>query len=127
MPKLVVNGAKLTCSEGLSPSTLTVVPFNRPLSANQPAATVADRAPFLNVMPFGLCKSLANPQVASATAAASGSLTPMPCIPIVLAPWSPGCSSSESAGSKILSSDSRCVCLWSGEITVSDPASDIEV
>ena len=54
------------------------------------AATIMDYAPLVNILPFGMCSSLANPSVASATAAALGVLTPMPCIPVIPAPWVPG-------------------------------------
>src|SRR5690606_19512638 len=49
-----------------------------------------DNVPFLNIMPFGTCMSIANPAVAAATAAALGVLTPAPCIPATVAPWGPG-------------------------------------
>src|SRR3546814_19712014 len=49
-----------------------------------------DHVPMLNIMPFGMCTSLANPTVASATSAAMGVLTPMPCIPATTSPWVPG-------------------------------------
>ena len=49
-----------------------------------------DNKPFVNILPFGMCMSLANPMVAAATAAALGALTPMPCIPVTPAPWVPG-------------------------------------
>lgn len=39
-----------------------------------------------------LCQSLANPTVATATAAALGVLTPMPCMPVIPTPWLPGSS-----------------------------------
>jgi hypothetical protein len=74
-----------------------------------------------------MCKTQANPQVASSTAAASGVLTPMPCIPIVLAQWVPGATTVELSGDKVLTDDSRCTCLWTGEITITDPGSDVEV
>ena len=40
-----------------------------------------DNKPFVNVLPFGLCTSLANPITAAQTAAALGVLTPGPCTP----------------------------------------------
>ena len=38
------------------------------------------------------CNSPSNPMVAAATTAALGVLTPMPCIPMTIAPWMPGSS-----------------------------------
>jgi len=127
MPKLVVTGAKLKCSKGLAPSTLTVLPTNMANGGVVPAATVMDNIPMLNIAPFGMCKTQANPQVAAATSAAMGVLTPMPCIPVVTALWSPGASGAEIAGQKALTADSKCSCMWSGSIEITDPASDIDI
>ena len=74
----VCNGATLQCSFGLAPGTLVVLPENQCITGNMPAATIMDNKPMVNVMPFGMCNSMANPAVASATAAALGALTPMP-------------------------------------------------
>ena len=82
MPIQVVNGAILTCPFGVAPSTFVVTPENRVLSGNQPAANIMDFVPMKNIMPFGMCTTPSNPTVASATAAASGGLTPMPWNPV---------------------------------------------
>ena len=71
MPIQVVNGAQLMCTFGTSPSNLVVLPLNQVLSENQPEATIQDYVPMLNIQPFGMCMSPANPQVAAATAAAT--------------------------------------------------------
>ena len=83
MPLHVCNGATLACTFGLAPGTLTVPPLERVLTGGQPAATVMDHRPLVNVSPFGLCASPANPQVIAATAAALGVLTPQPCVPMI--------------------------------------------
>src|SRR5271155_3879746 len=88
--KLVVQGATLMCTMGSSPSQLSVLPTNETYGGSRPAATVQDMLPQVNVAPFGMCQSPANPQVAAATAAASGVLTPQPCVPATSAPWTPG-------------------------------------
>ena len=127
MPKLVVNGAKLKCSEGLSPGSLTVLPESGTDAGETPAATVMDYRPMVNVAAFGMCKTQSNPQVAAATSAAQGVLTPQPCVPVVTSPWSPGASVVTINEHKALTDDSTCKCTWSGTIEVTDPASDVEI
>ena len=86
MPQQVVMGAMLTCSMGVAPSSLIVTPINRVNGESVPAANIMDHIPMTNIMSFGMCNSLANPQVAAATTAALGVLTPQPCIPVIPAP-----------------------------------------
>jgi len=76
-----------------------------------------DFAPMVNIMPFGMCRSMANPQVASATSAAMGVLTPMPCIPNIVAPWTPGGQDLISFMPALLD-NCKCMCLWAGQISV---------
>src|SRR5579871_3724034 len=91
MPNQVIMGATLQCSFGMAPSSLVVLPDNKVMDEGVPAANIMDYKPMVNIMPFGMCTSLANPEVASATSAAMGVLTPMPCIPATETPWTPGC------------------------------------
>lgn len=121
MPIQVVNGAKLMCSFGMAPSTLTVLPLRRVNVDNQPAATIMDHKPMLNIMPFGNCMSLANPTVASATSAAMGVLTPMPCIPNTPTPWTPGGITVNNTNEVTLDNPSICNCVWAGVITIAYP------
>ncbi|HRI62761.1 MAG TPA: DUF4280 domain-containing protein [Polyangium sp.] len=127
MPKLVVHGAQLKCSEGLSPSSLAVLPIIGSSSSSNAAATVMDYKPQVNIMPFGMCKTTSNPQVAAATAAAFGTLTPQPCIPVVTAPWSPGASGVTLQSNKALTNDSKCMCMWGGSIEVTQAGSELDV
>ncbi|MFN0184888.1 MAG: DUF4280 domain-containing protein [Aquabacterium sp.] len=116
--KHVCNLAMTKCSMGLAPGTLMVLPINRVLTFNQPAATVMDFIPMVNVMPFGMCKSPANPTVAAATAAALGTLTPMPCIPLTVAPWAPGSPTVKMMPGAVLNDKSKLTCTWGGMIEV---------
>lgn len=119
MAKLVCNTASASCSMGTAPGTLVVLPANQATTGGQPAATILDHAPMVNVLPFGMCTSPANPQVAAATAAASGVLTPMPCIPVTSSPWTPGSATVTIGGNPALNDSSQCLCAWGGTITVS--------
>jgi hypothetical protein len=121
MPLQVVNGAQLMCSMGMAPSTLLVLPVNRTVVQNQPEATIQDHLPMVNIMPFGMCMSPANPMVAAATAAALGVLTPMPCIPATSAPWTPGAPTVEIAQLLALDNTSTCACTWAGVVTIAYP------
>jgi len=123
----VVNGALLKCSFGVAPSTLMVVPVNRMLSTQQPAATIMDHKPIANIMPFGMCMSIANPTVASATSAALGVLTPMPCVPATTTPWVPGSPTVMLNNQPCLNMTSTCLCLWAGVITVASPGQTTEL
>jgi len=121
MPLQTVNGAQLMCSFGTSPSSLTVLPINQNATSTQPAATIMDHIPMVNIMPFGMCMSLANPQVAAATFAAMGVLTPQPCIPVTASPWTPGTATVLIANQPALDNMSICTCNWAGIITIADP------
>lgn len=119
---LVVNGAALTCSFGITPSTLTVTPAGIPTTAGgQLAATVSHMVPIANIAPFGMCTTPSNPQVASATAAAQGVLTPQPCIPVITGPWTPGSAKVTIGGVAALTPSCTCQCAWGGVITISVP------
>jgi hypothetical protein len=124
MPFQVVNTAQLTCTFGLAPSVFVVLPVNKVLCGNQPAANIMDHIPMENIMPFGMCTSPANPQVAAATAAALGVLTPQPCIPATSSPWTPGAPTVLLANQPALDNVSICMCNWAGVITVSDPGQE---
>jgi len=121
MPMQVVNGAQLQCTFGAAPSTLVVLPANRRMTNNQPAANIMDYVPMLNIMTFGMCMSLANPQVAAATSAAMGVLTPQPCIPATSSPWTPGSPTVMLANQPALDDTSMCMCNWAGVITIVSP------
>ncbi|MCY1424397.1 hypothetical protein D3C76_327400 [compost metagenome] len=122
MSAQVVNGASLLCSFGTAPAKLIVAPANRIRAEGQAAATIMDHLPISNIPAFGMCRSMANPQVASATAAALGVLTPMPCLPATSAPWAPGASKTVISKLPALGSTATCACTWAGVIQITDPA-----
>jgi hypothetical protein len=118
----VVNNAMLQCSFGVAPSTLIVIPKGMPVQDNSMfAANIMDNIPMTNILPFGMCTSLANPTVAAATAAALGVLTPMPCIPVTPAPWFPGSPTVLINNFPALNNSCKCMCTWGGVISVIMP------
>jgi hypothetical protein len=121
MPLPVVNGAMTMCSFGLAPSTLIVTPQNRVMIENMPAANILDNKPFANILPFGLCTSLANPITAAQTAAALGVLTPGTCTPVTVAPWVPGAPTALSGPAPMLHQACQCMCAYGGVITITSP------
>lgn len=120
MGQLVCGGAMLQCSFGMAPSTLMVLPANRVMTS-MPIANIMDQKPMVNILPFGMCQSMANPTVASATAAAFGALTPMPCVPVTAAPWAPGSPTVLVANMPALNNTSKCMCNWGGVISINQP------
>lgn len=120
MPPNVTSTAMLMCSFGAAPATLNVINPTT-LVGGKPAATIMDHAPMVNIPPFGMCMSLANPQVAAATSAALGVLTPQPCIPATSAPWVPGAPMTMIGNKPALTAGSQCMCNWGGVITITFP------
>jgi len=119
----VVLGAQLACTFGTAPSALIVEPSSRVLVEGRPAANIGDNKPIVNIPPFLMCTSVANPAVEAATAAAMGVLTPMPCVPIVEAPWLPGAPTVLVGGLPALDNNPRCMCQWAGVISIVMPGS----
>ena len=112
----VCHGAILQCPFGNAPSTWNVLPNNMVNVTSKPMATILDNKPFVNIMPFGMCISLSNPTVASATASAGGVLTPMPCVPVLPSPWIMGSNTVLLKNISALTDKSTLMCAYGGVI-----------
>lgn len=121
MGLLACTGAMMQCSFGAAPSSLMVLPTNRVLTGT-PVANIMDMVPFLNVLPFGVCTSMANPAVAAATAAALGVLTPMPCTPVPAGPWVPGVPTVLVGNMPAVDMNCKLMCSFGGVIQLTAPA-----
>jgi hypothetical protein len=99
---------------------MNVLPQNKVMGM-LPYANMNDHIPMLNIMPFGMCSSIANPVVAAATAAAFGALTPMPCIPATPAPWTSAAQKVNIGTAPAITKDSTLMCMWGGQIQVDFP------
>lgn len=121
MGNFVCQGAMLQCTFGTTPSTLTVTVPTRPKCGNMLMANIMDMIPMTNIMSFGMCQSISNPTVASATSAAMGVLTPMPCTPAITAPWAPP-GKTMVMGQPALINNAKCMCMWGGMISVNNPS-----
>jgi Domain of unknown function (DUF4280) len=116
MAQVVVMGATLKCSFGILPSSLIVIPKGTPtIIEGKLAATIMDYAPVVNIPPFGMCTSPANPAVI----AASG--VPQPCVPVIPAPWIPGTPLLSIQSPLALNNTCKCLCTWGGIIQIINP------
>ncbi|MGE7022154.1 DUF4280 domain-containing protein [Solibacillus cecembensis] len=116
----VVAGATLSCSQGDQTSILAM-PFSHGVyTKNKAQMNIMDFKPHINIQPFGLCQTLANPAVAAATAANNGVLTPVPCTPVVTMPWINGKDDQLVEKSPALINICINMCLYSGTIKVED-------
>jgi hypothetical protein len=122
MAQNAIKGALMTCTMGQGPpAQLTPIPMGPPVEIDgQPAGTIQDYKPMANIPTFGMCISLSNPQVAAATSAALGVLTPQPCIPATSTPWSPGAGKVTIYGQPALLQTDKCQCMWGGTISITN-------
>lgn len=118
MPHHVCMSAQLKCSMGVAPSALLVPIPHMALTDNKLAANIMDHKPFVNVMPFGMCNAKANPAVIAATAAAAGTPTPAPCVPVTPSPWVTGSPTVMLDNQPALNKSSTLQCVWLGTITI---------
>ena len=114
----VCSGAMMKCTMGSSPARLTVLPTRTVFLAGQPQANISDHKSMVNLAPFGVCRSLAFPPTAAATAAAHGHLTPMPCVHNTPAPWFVGKMDTLIKGQPALLQSCKCQCMWGGTISL---------
>jgi hypothetical protein len=124
MAQITCMTAQIQCTFGVAPAVLSVIPVGPPVMANNMiAGTIMSNIPVANVPPFGMCNTPSNPMVAAATAAALGVLTPMPCIPVTVAPWAPGSPTVLVNNMPALNNSSKLMCMWGGVISILNPGS----
>ena len=124
MAYFVFNGVKLGCSMGDTESFLEVLdPKGEGFLCGDKAANIKDCKPLINILSFGMCKSLLNPSVNSATQLNYGRLQPMPCIVpnIVVDKWENWAESNMYIrGYPVLLNCATLDCIYNGTITVTE-------
>jgi len=118
MSQFVCSTANVKCMFGDAAVPLNILPTNRVFLNNKPMGTIMDNQAPVTIPSFGMCKSLANPAVASATAAALGVLTPQPCMPVPTGPWIVGNPNVLIRNNPALMMTDKCMCAWGGTITI---------
>lgn len=111
----------LSCSSGVSPDTLIVLPDTNVIMEGMLAGNMMDMIPFANIPGFIECISLVNPEVLSATIAAAGVLTPMPCTPMTFEPWITEDVTVLVTELPALDQTSILICDYAGVIVVDEP------
>ena len=114
------TGTLLNCPMGMVPTPMIIMP-KTVMGPSGIMANCLDCVPFVNITPFGLCKSLLNPATASLTAAAFGVLTPGPCTPTPVGTWLPTAPKVICATSPILMNNSFVACAFGGMIKITLP------
>ncbi len=113
MGLFVCNGAQLSCSFGAAPSPMVVLPQSKVMTST-PAANIMDNKPLVNILPFGVCTSPANP-------ATYGGTIKVPCVPVTAAPWVPGKPKVLIGGMPAIDNTCKLMCSYLGVIQVVSP------
>lgn len=109
------------CPFGTAPGTLNVTSQMTVLAEGKPIATITDTGFPVNIAGFGMCSSMANPQVAAATAAALGVLTPQPCAMVPAGTWMPAAAKVLAGNKPCFCNDAKLMCAYGGSISVCAP------
>ncbi len=121
MAQAVVTLANATCTFGSAPCTVKSTSNGTVLADGRPMCVISDAKPMVNISSCGMCSSMANPAVASATAAAMGVLTPQPCVPAVTGAWIPNNVKVLVGGQPALTLGASCICGFGGKISIVNP------
>lgn len=113
----VVTGAMILCPFGTTPANLVVTSQSTCLAEGKLLATITDTS-VANIPTCGMCSSLANPQVAAATAEALGVLTPQPCVPAIAGTWTAVRPKCIVGGKPCLTSEATAVCSYGGTMSI---------
>lgn len=108
----VCNGAVLGCSMGSVPSVLVVLRRSASAEAAQAIATIEDRQPLENILPFGTCHALAHPLIGTGAA---------PCVPQTHELWTQNAPAVRYQGQAALRCDATLSCAYGGVIRVFNP------
>ena len=109
------NNAILTCSFGILPQKVILfVPRSRVMVQAMPLCDIMHLQPMMAIPSFGMCSSMMNPMVVTATAAAMGVLVPMPCIPMPAGPWITGSPLVQATGMPIVNVSHQIMCAYGG-------------
>lgn len=113
---IICEGDVFTCTEGMLSCKMNVTSQHEVTIQGKKIATKNDAA-INNLSGFGKCRTMQNPLVAAATAAANGVLQPQKCIPVFINGWN-NTKNAEINGISILNVNSVIKCVYGGRITV---------
>lgn len=113
MKDLLCHGTILQCQYGLLPTPFKVLPQNLVKGSKAFAGNIMDNKPFVNITPFGMCKSLLNPMTIISPV---GVIFP-PCVPNISAPWLMPSTKVKIGKLPAINQGSKCMCMQGlGEI-----------
>ena len=111
----------IKCSYGLAPLPF-IVENPSYMVGETPAGTISDAIPFTNILTFGMCMCMSNPE----NAAFSLTGVYAPCVPVTTS-WIPDVPNITFQGLPIIDKATKCMCIWGGEITVEVAAPNVDV
>lgn len=119
MDKIVIQGSLARCSFAAGPPVPLAAAPGPAKAQTQPELTIMDSKPFVNVPSFGMCTAPTNPAVIAAWGA------PVPCTPVIPAPWTPGSQTKKINSLPALTASSMCNCAYAGVITITQPVDQV--
>lgn len=115
----VNDGSIISCSFGDVPMALDLLPIHRVNLDEVPGGNMMDFTPFVNIIDFVICTSIANPLVLAMLILTGQQEAP--CTPITVSPWTPSSFKVQIGGLPAILPDSQSMCVWAGDISIDMP------